>query len=80
MATVSAVGQNGCIVVIITGAALGLGLWLDVHFNTKPLFALCLILASMPLSLFIVWRFTMTLVKRIARLLDTNPQAKKDDS
>ena len=80
IATFSAVSQNGCAVVVITGGALALGLWLDAHFSTKPIFALCLILASMPVSLFIVWRVTMNLIKRISVLIDANPQVKKDDS
>ena len=76
----SAVNQNGCIVVILTGGALALGLWLDTQFHTKPIFALCLMLGSIPLSTLIVWRVTMRLIKRLTTLIDANPHPKKDDS
>jgi len=80
MTTMSAVNQNGCIVVILTGGALALGLWLDTQFHTKPIFALCLMLGSIPLSTLIVWRVTMRLIKRLTTLIDANPHPKKDDS
>ena len=80
MTTLSAVNTNGCVVVIITIGALLIGLWLDGHFNTKPFFALCLLIGSIPLTTIIVWRVTMNLIKRISFLTDANPQTKKDDS
>lgn len=44
-------GQVGCLtLVIILGAVLG-GLWLDSHFQTRPLFTLVLLIASIPVSL-----------------------------
>lgn len=45
------VGQVGCLtLVIVLGAVFG-GLWLDARFQTRPMFTLILLLASIPISL-----------------------------
>jgi F0F1-type ATP synthase assembly protein I len=44
-------GQVGCLtIVIILIAVLG-GLWLDAQFQTRPLFTIVLLIASIPISL-----------------------------
>ncbi|HEY5901719.1 MAG TPA: AtpZ/AtpI family protein [Anaerolineales bacterium] len=48
------VGQVGCLtLVIILGSVFG-GLWLDKTFGTRPLFTLILLLAGIPLSVFLM--------------------------
>ncbi len=59
-----AVGQTGCVTVVIALAAVGIGLWLDQRFNTKPLFTLCLLGLSIPANIFFVWRLALNLIKR----------------
>jgi len=46
-----AAGQVGCVTLIIIVAAVLGGLWLDSHFQTKPMFTLVLLIASIPISL-----------------------------
>jgi hypothetical protein len=44
-------GQVGCVTLVIILAAVLGGLWLDNHFQTRPVFTLVLIVASIPVSL-----------------------------
>jgi len=49
------VSQVGCLTLIVIILVLLGGLWLDVHFNTKPLFTILLIVASVPVTLFMMF-------------------------
>ncbi|MHB8624739.1 MAG: AtpZ/AtpI family protein [Aggregatilineales bacterium] len=64
MLGIAAVGQTGCVTVVIALGALAIGLWLDGQFNTKPLFTLCLLGLSIPANIFFVWRLALNLIKR----------------
>jgi len=46
-----AAGQVGCVTLVIILAAVLGGLWLDSRFQTRPLFTLVLVVASIPVSL-----------------------------
>lgn len=60
-----AAGQVGCVtLVIVLAAALG-GLWLDNTYGTKPAFTLGLLLASIPISLGIMFFVVRSAVARI---------------
>jgi len=51
----------GCVTVVITIAALLLGLWLDAQFGTRPLYTVVITIASLPVTLitvFVVTRWT----------------------
>lgn len=51
----------GCITVVITIAALLLGLWLDARYGTRPRLTVVITLASLPVTLvvmFLVTRWT----------------------
>lgn len=48
--------QIGCAGVALTIGALLLGLWLDGQLHTKPWATLALLLASMPISVYVVYR------------------------
>ncbi len=42
--------QVGCLTLLIILASLGIGLWLDKTFGTRPVFTFLLLLAGTPLS------------------------------
>jgi F0F1-type ATP synthase assembly protein I len=46
-----AAGQVGCVTLIIILVAVLGGLWLDARFDTRPVFTIVLLLASIPVSL-----------------------------
>jgi hypothetical protein len=59
-------GQVGCLTLIIILIAVFGGLWLDARFQTKPAFTFGLLLASIPVSLalmFFVVRFATSKIK-----------------
>ncbi len=64
------VGQVGCLTLAIIAAALFGGLWLDSQFDTKPLFALVLVLASVPLTLYLMFRVVLSLAPKIQLSVD----------
>lgn len=64
-------GQVGFLTLVIILAAIGIGLWLDQRFETRPLVTLVLVLCSIPASLV----FTVRIVKRAV-----SRHAKKSDS
>jgi F0F1-type ATP synthase assembly protein I len=45
------VGQVGCLTLVIILAALFGGLWLDKYMDTRPIFTIILIAASVPVTL-----------------------------
>lgn len=57
--------QIGCLAVIITLGALFLGLWLDGQFNTSPWLTVGLLVISMPISVFAVFRFALRAARRL---------------
>lgn len=58
-------GQVGCLTLVIIFAALIAGLWLDRSFATKPLFTILFMLASMPLTLYLMFRVVQGATNRI---------------
>lgn len=72
LALAAVAGQVGCFtLVIIFGALIG-GLWLDRTFATKPLFTILLMISSMPVTLYVMFRVVQSATNRI------KPVAKKD--
>ena len=71
------VGQVGCLTIVIIFAALFLGIWLDNTFDTKPVFTVGLIIASIPITL-----VAMLLVVRAAtaRLTKSDQEKAKSNS
>jgi F0F1-type ATP synthase assembly protein I len=49
-AVISVSIQVGCLTLVTIFASLILGLWLDRTFETRPLFTILLLVASMPLT------------------------------
>lgn len=58
-------GQVGFITLFIVLVALFGGLWLDKQFDTKPIFTIVLMLASVPVTLVMMFWVVRSAVKRI---------------
>lgn len=48
-------GMVGFITILIIVVAVIAGLWLDGHFQTKPVITLTLVIGSIPVSLFVMF-------------------------
>lgn len=59
------IGQVGCLTILIIAIALGAGLWLDNQFQTRPIFTLVLVLASVPVTLFIMFKVVLSVAPKI---------------
>lgn len=80
MALLGVIGQIGCLTLVIVLAALGAGLWLDNQFHTRPLFALVLVLGSIPVTLFLMVRLVLSVAPRIqVRALEATRGSEKED-
>ncbi len=73
--------QIGCLTLVIILAALGLGLWLDGRFGTRPWLTLTFVLGSIPVSTAaLVWA-ALTTARRAQKTTDsadssdTNPES-----
>jgi F0F1-type ATP synthase assembly protein I len=64
------VGQVGCLTLAIIVVALFAGLWLDAQFDTKPLFALVFVLASVPLTIYLMFRIVLGIAPKIQLGMD----------
>jgi F0F1-type ATP synthase assembly protein I len=60
----SVAGLGGCVVVAVVVAALFGGLWLDGALKTKPLFTLVLVIGSVPVGIFLMYRVAMSVISR----------------
>lgn len=65
MALVGVIGQVGCLALLIILGALVAGLWLDGQFHTRPLFTLILVLGSVPVTLFVMFRLVLTVAPKL---------------
>lgn len=57
--------QAGCWIVIVVFTALFAGLWLDAQFGQRGPFTVGLVLLSIPVTLFVVFRIVMRLIGAI---------------
>ena len=65
---VGVIGQVGCLTLVVIIVALLAGLWLDNQFQTRPLFVIILLLASVPLTIFLMIRVVLSFAPRIQSL------------
>jgi hypothetical protein len=65
MVLAGVLGQVGCLTLLVIALALVAGLWLDNQFHTRPLFVLLLMLGSVPLTLFLMFRLVLSLAPRL---------------
>jgi F0F1-type ATP synthase assembly protein I len=73
LALASAVSQIGCVTVVIVLGALLAGLWLDGVLDTRPLFTILFLLASVPVSLYLLVRIALSAAAQV------NPPAKQSE-
>ena len=73
----SVVGQVGCITVILITVALGGGLFLDNFLGSKPVFTILFTISSVPVTLYLIVRISLTAAARAQRL--TAPPAKTEE-
>ena len=73
---VSTVGQVGCLLSITIAGFLGVGLLLDRLLGTKPLFLLIFLLGSIPLNLWMTYRYTLN---KARSLQASSPQQKEEN-
>ena len=64
-----AAGQVGCVTLVIIIAAVLGGLWLDARFQTRPIFTLILLIASIPVSLVAM----LYIVRLVTSKIKANP-------
>lgn len=70
--------QVGCLTLTIILVALLAGLWLDGQFSSRPLFTVGLVVLSIPITLFLMYRVVMRSASRIQQI--TIGEATKSDS
>lgn len=62
---VKVIAQIGILLVVIVGGAVLVGLLLDELLGTKPAFIFVLLLGSIPLTLWTIYRYTQHQTKQI---------------
>lgn len=60
-----AAGQVGCVTLVIVIAAVLGGLWLDSRLDTKPVFTLVFLIASIPVSLVVMLRIVRLVTSKM---------------
>ncbi len=75
LALLGVIGQVGCLTLVIVMASLGAGLWLDSRCGSRPLFTLLFVLASVPVTLYLMVRIVLSLAPRLQVLGQTGPGA-----
>ena len=65
MLAVKVIAQLGALLVLIVGGAVLLGLLLDALLGTKPAIMFILLLGSIPLTLWTIYRYTQQQTKQI---------------
>jgi hypothetical protein len=73
LSIVGITGLAGCLIIVMVMIALLAGLWLDARAGVRGPFAIGLVVLSVPLTLFVVLRIVLRLVK-LVELPPPNPQ------
>jgi MFS-type transporter involved in bile tolerance (Atg22 family) len=68
----------GCITVVITIAALLLGLWLDARFGTRPTLTIVVTLASLPVTLVVMFLVTRWTTSRMLIVPDDKKETSEE--
>jgi F0F1-type ATP synthase assembly protein I len=58
-------GQVGCFTAVMIIGALIAGLWLDNQFGSKPMFTIGFVVASVPITLFVMFWIVRTATSRM---------------
>lgn len=67
LALAGLLGSIGCVTLVVIFVALGVGLWLDLQFDTRPLFTVVMVMASIPVTIFLMVRIVLEGMQRINR-------------
>jgi hypothetical protein len=65
MAVAGILGQVGCLTTALVLLALVGGLWLDAQFGTRPVLTLALVLGSVPVALYLMFRIVLAGARRV---------------
>ena len=71
-------GQVGFLTLAIVVVALVAGLWLDATFGTRPLFTILVLLASVPLTIFVMFRVVLKFAAQIKSVAPTKSRLKEE--
>jgi F0F1-type ATP synthase assembly protein I len=66
LVAIKVIAQMGTLLVLIVGGSVGIGLLLDHLLGTRPIFIAVLILASVPVTLWTIYRYSLYQAKRIS--------------
>lgn len=58
---------TGCLNILIALGALFIGLWIDRQTGQRGIATVCLVAASAPISIFLMVRLALTLVKQLEK-------------
>ncbi len=70
LALAAAASQVGCLTLVIIFVALIAGLWLDRTFATKPLFTILFMIASMPVTLYLMFKVVRSATSRMKPVIE----------
>jgi hypothetical protein len=68
-------GTVGVVTLVIVVAALLLGIFVDAQLHTRPLFTILILLGSVPITIFVMFRLALG---AIARIKPTQPTKKEE--
>lgn len=71
------VGQIGCLVVFLIGVSLGLGMLVDRILGTDGIFTVILMVGSVPVTLFLVIRVSMSAASRVQEQIEKQMEEQK---
>jgi len=58
-------GQVGCLTLVIVLGAVLIGLWLDQYYGTRPMITLILVIASVPVSVVVMYYVARAAIRKI---------------
>jgi F0F1-type ATP synthase assembly protein I len=79
LALAGMLSQVGCVTVVIVVGALLAGLWVDSLFNTRPLFTVVFLLASIPVSLYSLVRTALSTAAQLQAEIKTEERREGRD-
>lgn len=81
MALAAVTGQVGCFATLIYITAVIAGLWLDNQFDTRPILTIVLLIASLPVTIFLMFkwvRWTTSRMRFTRPNKEDSPQEEED--
>ncbi|MGB7536962.1 MAG: AtpZ/AtpI family protein [Anaerolineales bacterium] len=72
--------QSGCLVVVVILLAVAAGIWLDRELGTRPVFTLVLVMGSVPVTLFLLYRMATQAISAVPTAARPAKKVVDDDS